>query len=125
MTHDPSEPGATASAAPLPESRAVLRRRLPNRRAAEITAFEIGGIKYIATIGRFDDGCVAEIFLNVSKSGSELERGARDSAVLASLGLQHGIQLETLRRALSRTPAGKPDSALCYVLDQLAAESGS
>jgi hypothetical protein len=123
MTHDPAEPGATASAAPLPEPCAVLRRRLPNRRPAEISTFEIGGVKYTACVGRFDDGGVAEIFLNVSKSGSELEKHARDASVLLSIGLQFGVPTEIFRRALSRKPNGTPDSALAYVLDLLAKES--
>ncbi len=96
------------------------RRRLPNRRLAETIAFEVAGFAYTATVGYFPNGQPAEIFLNASKTGSELERGARDAAVVASIGLQHGIPVETLRRALSRTESGEPDSALCFVLDELA-----
>jgi hypothetical protein len=98
------------------------RQRLPNRRAAEVIEFEIGVFKYTATIGRFADHSPAEIFIYVAKTGSELERSTRDSAVLASLGLQHGIPVQMLARALSRTESGKPDSVLCTVLDGLAKE---
>lgn len=101
----------------------MTRRRLPNRRNSEIREFEVAGFRYIACVGRYPDGSPAEIFINAAKTGSELERSARDGAVLASLALQHGIPLETLRRALSRTESGKPDSALCFVLDELAKES--
>jgi len=99
------------------------RERLPNRRNAEIREFEIGGHKFTATVGRFPDGRPAEIFLNARRTGSELERGNRDAAILASLALQHNIPLETLRRALSRNASGEPDSALCFVLDALAQEA--
>lgn len=84
--------------------------------------FENGAVKYTACVGRFPGGDVAEIFLNVSKSGSELEKHARDASVLLSIGLQHHVPIETFRRALSRKANGEPDSALCFVLDQLAKE---
>lgn len=100
----------------------TTRRRLPNRRAAEIATFEFNGFVYTATVGRFPDGTPAEIFLNTARTGSELERSTRDGAILTSLALQHEISLNTLRRALSRTESGEPDSALCFVLDELAKE---
>jgi ribonucleoside-diphosphate reductase alpha chain len=128
MTHDPNAPDMydtpdTANAVTIVERPAVMRRRLPNRRHCQITAFESGGMKYTACIGRFpDDGSVAEVFLNVSKSGSELEKHCRDASVLLSIGLQFGVPLEVYRRALSRKPNGAPDSALAFVLDELAKE---
>jgi hypothetical protein len=101
----------------------VLRRRLPNRRHCQIRTFEMSGLKYTACVGCFpDDGGVAEVFLNVSKSGSELEKHCRDASVLLSIGLQFGVPLETFRRALSRRPNGAPDSALAFILDELAME---
>jgi len=99
------------------------RQRLPNRRATEIREFEIGGFKYIACVGKFADGSPAEIFINTKQTGSELERSTRDASVLASIGLQFGIPLEVLRKALSRKANGEPDSALCFMLDELAKES--
>jgi hypothetical protein len=102
-----------------------VRERLPNRRAAEIRTFEFNGHKFTATIGRYPDGSPAEIFLNTAKTGSELDRCTRDGAILASLSLQCGVPVSTLSRALSRTSRGDPDSALCYLLDQLANESRS
>ena len=98
------------------------RERLPNRRNAEIREFEIGGHKFTATVGRFPDGRPAEIFITAAKTGSAMERSTRDAAILASLGPQHGIGLETLRRALTRNASGQADSALCHVLDCTAQE---
>jgi hypothetical protein len=48
------------------------RRRLPNRREHELIDFEHGGIRYTAVIGRFNDGALAEIFLNTGKHGTML-----------------------------------------------------
>jgi len=51
---------------------------------------------------------VAEVFLEGGKVGSALQAMARDAAVLASLCLQHGVPVETMRHALTRidTPPG-------------------
>ncbi|HMA70856.1 MAG TPA: hypothetical protein VKP67_05115 [Xanthobacteraceae bacterium] len=47
---------------------------------------------------------------------------ASDSAVLCSIALQHGVPVETLRRALMRDSQGKPSGPFGMVLDQLAKE---
>jgi hypothetical protein len=102
------------------------RTRLPARRAHELRDFEFAGIKYIAGIGTFPDGELAEIFLNpAGRVGTDLEAHARDAAITASLCLQHGCSLDALRKALTRTGNGGPGSALSFVLDQLAAEGGA
>jgi len=98
------------------------REKLPNRRAAESFNFEVGGFHYIATVGRFDDGRIAEVFLGNGKCGSTTDVAARDSAVVASLALQFGVPLESLRRALLRDGAGRPGGPLGALLDILAAE---
>jgi hypothetical protein len=76
-------------------------RRLPNRREHELIDFEHGGIRYTAGIGRFKDGTLAEIFLNTGKQGTAVDTNAYDAAVAASLLLQHGCTVDTLRRALT------------------------
>ena len=53
----------------MTESRAQ-RQRLPNRRCHEVIQFEHGGFTYIAGIGRFDDGRLAEVFLTAAKTGT-------------------------------------------------------
>jgi hypothetical protein len=66
----------------------VQRQRLPNRRSHEIVQFEQGAFTYIAGIGRFDDGRLAEVFLTASKTGTAVEAASRDAAIVASLALQ-------------------------------------
>ena len=46
---------------------------------------------------------------------------SRDSAVLASLALQHGASVDTLRHALIRNADGSASGALGRLLDLLAA----
>ena len=102
-----------------------MRERLPNRRAAESFAFTCGRMSYVATIARFDDGRLAEIFLTNHKTGSDADAAARDSAVVCSLALQHGTSVETIRHALLRDGQDCPASPLGVALDLIAAESRS
>jgi hypothetical protein len=47
----------------------MTRTRLPNRRAAETFEITAGGLNYRATVGRFDNGQVSELFLSNHKVG--------------------------------------------------------
>jgi hypothetical protein len=101
------------------------RRRLNNRRGHELVTFRHDHIQFTAGLGRFPDGDLAEIFLNVpGKSGTAIDVVARDAAVLASLALQHGCPADTLRRALMRNVNGTASGALGALLDLLAADAG-
>ena len=95
------------------------RQRLPNRRQHELLTFEHGGIRYTAGVGRFADGGLAEIFLATAKHGSALDVTARDAAVAASLLLQHGCSVDTLRQALTRNSDGSGSGPLARALDLL------
>jgi len=99
------------------------RIRLPNRRPAEHLNFEWNGLAYIATVGRFADGSLSEIFLSNGKVGSDADAAARDSAVVASLAFQFGVPAETIRRALLRDARGVASSPLGLALDLLGGES--
>jgi ribonucleoside-diphosphate reductase alpha chain len=86
-----------------------------------VIEFEHGGFAYTAGIGFFDDACrhPAEIFLTTNRQGSLVDTNARDAAIAASLLLQHGCPVETLRRALTRNSDGTASGPLAYVLDLL------
>src|SRR5262249_29990965 len=99
------------------------RERLPDRRAAEAINFRHGSFIYTGHVGRFDDGRIAEVFLTGSKTGTEVDVAARDSAVVASLALQHGCPCDVLRRALIRNPDGSASGPLGALLDLLAQEA--
>jgi hypothetical protein len=96
------------------------RERLPNRRHSETFNLECNGLAYTATISRFADGRLAEIFLTNHKAGSQADANARDSAVVASLALQHGVPLDVIRRALLRDSHGRPSTPLGAALDIIA-----
>jgi hypothetical protein len=95
------------------------RRGLPNRRGAETFSFECNGLCYTATISRFDDGNLAEIFISNAKAGSHSAAAAKDSAVVASIALQYGVPSQTIRHALLRDPRGVASSPLGIALDLL------
>jgi hypothetical protein len=90
------------------------RERLPNRRAADLVDFEHDRRRWTVTIGRYPDGRVAELFIDAPKE-SPLVELAQDGALAASLALQSGCPLETLRYALSGREAGPLRTALALI----------
>jgi len=98
------------------------RERLRNRRRSETFALELHGLHYVASFSRFDDGRVAEVFLQDRKPASQSDANARDSAIAASLALQFGCPLDVLRRALLRDAHGNASTPLGQALDRIAAE---
>jgi hypothetical protein len=96
------------------------RRRLPNRRPAETTAFVFEGSLYRLTIGRFPDGSVGEIFLNHDRADSLLDVLAHDAAIAVSLLLQYGCSLPEITHALKRDSRGAAASPIGAALDRIA-----
>jgi hypothetical protein len=99
------------------------RQRLPNRRASESFGLECAGLHYVATISRFDDGRVGEVFLTNHKTGSDADTAARDAAITCSIALQFGAGIETIRKALCRDSNGTASGPLGVALDLLAGEA--
>jgi len=95
------------------------RQCLPARRASATFELELHGLRYTATVSRFADGRLAEIFLQNHKPGSQSDANARDSAVAASLALQFGCPVETLRCAVLRDSVGRPSTPLGAALDAI------
>jgi hypothetical protein len=100
------------------------RRRLPDRRASETFDVQAQGLQFTATVSRFSDGSLAEIFLQNHKAGSMAGINAQDAAVLASLALQHGVPLQVIRRALMRDSEGRASGPLAAALDLVTAQEG-
>jgi hypothetical protein len=94
-----------------------VRERLPHRRASETFEFELAGLQYCATVSRFEDGRVGEIYLASHKAGSQADTAARDSAIAVSLALQHGADVETIRRGLCRDARDRASGPLGRALD--------
>jgi hypothetical protein len=97
----------------------TARRYLPNRRSAESFEFEVAGLHYTCTIGRYPDGTIGEIFLNNHRSNSAADVNARDAAIATSIALQFGADIEIIRKALCRDSDGKASGPLGSALDLL------
>src|ERR1700722_16408699 len=95
------------------------RERLPNRRRQSLITFIHEGRRFTAGFGHHLDGRVGEIFLDSDRQGSLSAALARDAAVLASLALQHGATLSTIRKALTRGSDGRAAGPLGRALDLL------
>jgi hypothetical protein len=84
--------------------------------------FECNGLMYTATIGFYEDGRVGEIFLGNHRADSHADACAKDSAILASLALQHHVPVDALRKALLRDQRGKASTPIGIALDLLAVQ---
>jgi len=88
------------------------RERLPRHRRSRTYAFQVADAEGYVTVGEYDDGRPGEVFIKVSKQGSTLA-GIMDAfSIAVSLGLQHGVPLETFVRKyvnMRFEPAGMTD----------------
>lgn len=84
------------------------REHLSNRRESESFCFAHDGVYYTATVSRFEDGSLAEMFLNAGKLGSAVHTMARDAAVVFSISRQCGVPLGILFSALAKLEDGSP-----------------
>ena len=98
----------------------AARQQLPNRRAAVTFELVVGGLRYTCTVGRYEDGSIAELFLSNHKTNSAADTSARDTAILFSIAVQSGADPEVIRRALSRDSQGRPSGLLGTALDLIA-----
>jgi hypothetical protein len=100
-----------------------IRNRLPSRRPAESFEVEVGGLRYTATVGRFPDGTLGELFLSSQKTNSSADTAARDCGIVLSIALQHGADLKTIQRAVCRDSQGRASGPLDAALDIIMASS--
>jgi hypothetical protein len=94
-----------------------MRELLPSRRRSELISFEHEGLRFHGSVSRYSDGRIAEFFLDLEKPGGTAGIAARDAAVAASLALQFGCPVATLRRALTRLTDGSAAGPLGRLLD--------
>jgi len=76
------------------ERRRSERRQLPNRRKGYTQKASVGGHKIYLRTGEYEDGSLAEIFIDMHKEGSAFRSLMDCFAIAISLGLQYGVPLE-------------------------------
>jgi ribonucleoside-diphosphate reductase alpha chain len=122
---------APAPQAPEPHEHRPVRRRLPKKRSATVTRFDVAGAEGYMTASTYPDDGVGEVFLKLGKQGSTLA-GVMDAfSVAISVGLQYGIPLESYVAKFTNMrfePAGMTDdpdiriasSVMDYIFRRLA-----
>jgi hypothetical protein len=100
-----------------------MRHRLPNRPASESFIVKLKGLRFTATVSRDVTGRVKELFLNNHKAGNQADTNARDAAIVLSFALQHGADINAMRKALCRDGRGRALGPLGAALDKLAEDA--
>ncbi len=85
------------------ETYTARRRRLPEERKALTHKFQVGDQEGYLTVGLYDDGQPGEIFLKMSKEGTELSGFMDAFATAISIGLQYGVPLKVLANKFTDT----------------------
>jgi ribonucleoside-diphosphate reductase alpha chain len=70
------------------------RRELPHRRKGYTQKARVGGHKIYLRTGEYEDGALAEVFIDMHKEGSAFRSLMDCFAIAISLGLQYGVPLE-------------------------------
>ena len=83
--------------------RAQERRRPPNRRKGYIQKASIGDHKVYLHTGEYEDGRLAEIFIDMHKEGAAFRSLMNNFAIGISIGLQYGVPLEEYVEAFTFT----------------------
>src|SRR5262245_66260672 len=89
------------------------------RRDAVALELEHGGHRFRLQIGRYPEGALGEVFVDMHKGGSTLDALAADAAILISLLLQHGTSPAEIGHALRRSPNGAPATLIGTAVDGL------
>jgi hypothetical protein len=77
------------------------RKRLPNRRYADVVSFTDKGRRWTAYFGRQPNGAIGEIFLDSDKPNSAIATHVNTAAILASMLMQYGVDLKTIRHSIT------------------------
>ncbi len=110
----------------------TVRERLPDRRLRDVFEFRHcypGGKPQIVTasVGRFADGRVAEVFIDLVRTEENLCMGtdkaitvdAHDASVVLSFALQHGADLPEIGKALLHGEDGVAHGFMGALIDAL------
>jgi hypothetical protein len=71
------------------------RRRLPRSRRGTTASFQVGGAEFVLVANANEDGSLGEVFAKFGKEGSTTAGLMELLSIAISLGLQHGVPLQT------------------------------
>ncbi len=72
-----------------------VRVRLPKKRRGFTQEARVGGHKVFLRTGEYEDGTLGEIFIDMHKEGAAFRSLMNCFAMAVSVGIQHGVPLET------------------------------
>jgi ribonucleoside-diphosphate reductase alpha chain len=81
----------------------AVREKLPYERDSVTHKFSVSGHEGYITVGKYEDGRPAEIFIKMSKEGSTLSGVMDGLALTISVGLQYGVPLKVFVDKLLNT----------------------
>lgn len=103
-----------------------MRKVLPNRRPNETVTFDVGQMRYKATLGYYLNADLemrlGEVFLNAGKLDTDADVAAKEAAIAVSFAIQYGCPVDTIAAAFPRRPDGTPEGPLGTLFDKLGAE---
>lgn len=106
------------------------REILPARRQSETFELDVVNagyqvLKYTIIVGYYDVNKerIGEVFANAKKINTDIDVGARDTAILLSFLLQHGIDPRPIQHSLTRDVDGRPLGLLGTLLDKIYPEA--
>lgn len=73
----------------------VIQKKLPKKRSGFTQEARVAGHKVYLRTGEYPDGSLGEIFIDMHKEGAALRSMMNCFAIAVSMGLQHGVPLET------------------------------
>jgi hypothetical protein len=105
----------------------MTREHLPPRRGCATFEFDHksasgAALHYTCSLGYFDTGRLAEVFLQNTKAGSDSDSNAREAAIMCSIALQYGAPVDVLRKAVLRNADNTASTPLGHAPDLIAAE---
>ena len=81
----------TTDATPI----AAFRKKLPGKRTGFTQEARVAGHKVFLRTGEYPDGTLGEIFIDMHKEGAAFRSMMNCFAIAVSMGLQHGVPLQT------------------------------
>ncbi len=85
----------TSVAASVVQQITPVQRKLPKKRPGFTQEARVGGHKVYLRTGEYQDGTLGEIFIDMHKEGAAFRSMMNCFAIAVSIGLQHGVPLET------------------------------
>ncbi len=92
VKNTPSIPAPFVEGATPPPT---IRHRLPKRRQGFTQEARVAGNKIFLRTGEYSDGSLGEIFIDMHKEGAAFRSLMNCFAISVSMGLQHGVPLES------------------------------